>query len=176
MISWNPRVASVLLVCLAACHHEQARPAVADATIRVPPTASATSDEKQDAELARRVAVLAAIVPCFAIDSHGETANLPCVESEAIGEAGTPSKTFAAARLVVESAGRTQLLALLSHPSALVRAYVARWVAEKLPEDRGRLKPLLADHTRVMTIDGCIGRESTIALVVADALRSASER
>ncbi len=160
---------------VAACHHESARPPVAQETIAAtPPTANALPDPKRaEAELARRVAVLAAIAPCFAIDSHGDEANLPCVESEGIGDGGAASKAFAAARLVAEAGNRAQLLALLAHPSPLVRAYIARWVGENSPDDVSRLVPLLADTTRVMVINGCIGREATIALVVVDALGSA---
>lgn len=107
-------------------------------------------------ELERRVAVLA---------GFGR------IESSHIGAAGAPSQAFAAFVAVREVSTPADLVALLGHPSPVVRGYVARHILGEVPGAIPAALPLLDDRTLVGRMEGCeILDDSTVGGVVADAL------
>jgi hypothetical protein len=95
-----------------------------------------------DAELLARVAQLA---------EHTR------VTGPYVGIGAAPSRTWAAWEAVLERAGLDDLLALLAHPSTVVRGYVVDHIVATMPDELPRLYPLLADTAHVVTQNGCTG-------------------
>ncbi len=109
------------------------------------------------AELARRVAELETFTQ---------------LEAEGIGDDNKPSAGYKAFERVVAVARREQLFALLTHPKAVVRAYIAGHIIDAMPlGDMPRVAPLLADRTPLWTRGpGCGGKYTTVGEIVADGL------
>jgi HEAT repeat protein len=96
-----------------------------------------------------------------------ELARANTIESEAIGYAGKKSTVYAAYRRLVDAIGREDVLALLKHPSPVVRGYMADEVLEEYPSDVDRLETLLADAAHVGTQMGCVGGGDSVSGYVA---------
>jgi HEAT repeat protein len=109
----------------------------------------------RDPELGRRVQVLAGFLR---------------IESSHIGAAGAPSAAFAAFDAVRQLATEEDLVALLRHPSPVVRGYVAQHVARAVPRALPAALALLGDTTPVGQVQGCMISEGTVGGVVSEAL------
>lgn len=81
-----------------------------------------------------------------------------------------PSKVYAAFKWVVQHFSSKELLALLHHPSAVVRAYAVQHFAAQLPAHSNALLPLLADAKTVLVLPAEFGGRFVIDQFVADQL------
>jgi hypothetical protein len=104
------------------------------------------------------------------LSSVARLASMPGVESAATGYAATPSPAHAAFVEVKTRATPEQALALLAHPSPVVRLYLARHIAREAPEHLASLEPLLDDETPVSVTDGCLRGVAPVAEWVVTAL------
>jgi len=89
-----------------------------------------------------------------------------------VGVDGHESEEFRLFTAVVQAATEAELLALLDHESAVVRAYAAQHAARTASDaSRERIRAsVLADTTPVMTHQGCFHMPMTVARVAAQAL------
>jgi len=108
-----------------------------------------------DPELARRVEQLA---------------TFSRIESSHVGAAGAPSPAFAAFEAVRERATEADLVALLRHPSPVVRGYAAKHILREVPGALPAALALVGDATPVGVLEGCMLGDGTVGGVAADAL------
>lgn len=150
----------VLGACALALVACTSKPAAAPPAQPPPPPRPAMKFETtvalvKDPELQKRVDALAA---------------MKRLESAATGVAAAPSAVFAAWKAVQEKAAEDDLVALLRHEAANVRAYAARHVIRSLAARAAAVKPLLADDSRLPTTEGCMLGEQAVGELVLDAL------
>ncbi|HNN95583.1 MAG TPA: hypothetical protein PKI03_25065 [Pseudomonadota bacterium] len=80
------------------------------------------------------------------------------------------SPVYAAFQWVVQHFTKEELLALLQHPSAVVRAYTVQHLATQLPANSQALVPLLADAQTVSALPAERGKDFAIDEFVAEEL------
>lgn len=102
------------------------------------------------------------------------------IESEHIGEGGTPSQVYTVYTRLAKALTPQQAVALLRHPSPVVRGYFAMHVieqlSESLPDALDAVYPLLADDTKVEDMSGCMIARVTVGYVTMMTLRGQKER
>lgn len=118
---------------------------------------------KQTAELALRKEVAEAALALAQAPTQA-------FESRTIGVGGALSDTYARFETLRGRANEAELIALLEHESAVVRAYVGVHVATKVPAGLLALVALAEDDTPIATLRGCIGGGSSVSQLVVEAL------
>lgn len=152
-------------VALSACGGRGGDRPVASAEASGAPSAerppAAPFPGKRTADLVGRAEV-AALVDALAAEKR--------VESSHVGAGGTPSGVYARYAALAKAATDAELVALLEHESAVVRAYVARHVAAHLPAGFQPLVALAKDETLVDDLSGCSGGQAAVGALVREAL------
>ena len=116
---------------------------------------------KKTSELALRPEVLEAALALSRAKAY---------ESKYVGYGGSPSATYALFETLRGLANERELIALLEHESAIVRAYVGVHVASKVAAGLPALTALAEDDSPLSTLQGCIGGGSSVSMLVVEAL------
>lgn len=85
------------------------------------------------------------------------------VESEQIGEGGSPSSLWQTYNALRRRLSDEDVLKFLKHPSPIIRLYMAWDIAERRPKHLESTYALLSDPTPVVLITGCERIPMTIA-------------